>query len=135
MYPTILKARHSMAAFSIRKGMPIGAGLTLHGSSLQLFLNYFFFNLAQSSESVKFTVANTGPAFLGFSSIFNLQPLAFTNIDYRILHSFRPFGLSLTINFKSKGSGLKNIKTMTHLHQYILSQYLIPTKIEIKKKS
>ena len=104
--PVVTKARTSVSAFKIRKGLPIGVKVTLRGKKMFLFLEKLvkiviprlkdFRGISQSS------IDSHGNLNLGF-----VEQIIFPEIDYDKVDKIRGLQVTVVTNAKNKERGKK----------------------------
>ena len=109
--PIITKARKSVSAFKIRRGLPIGVKVTLRGKNMFSFLEKLikivlprirdFRGLPESN------IDNTGNLNLGLT-----EQIIFPEIDFDKIDKIRGLQITIVTSAKNKNDGLKLFKTL-----------------------
>ncbi len=109
--PIITKAKKSVSAFKIRRGLPIGVKVTLRGKNMFSFLEKLikivlprvrdFKGVAESN------IDKTGNLNLGLS-----EQIIFPEIDYDKIDKIRGLQITIVTSAKNKNEGLKLFKTL-----------------------
>lgn len=74
-FPSLIKAKKSVASFKLRKNSPIGITTTLRGKNAQKFLNilnYYIFprlSLNESTKKENYYTVNSNSLYLGYNNI------------------------------------------------------------------
>ena len=109
--PIITKAKKSVSAFKIRRGLPIGVKVTLRGKNMFSFLEKLikivlprirdFRGLPESN------IDNTGNLNLGLT-----EQIIFPEIDFDKIDKIRGLQITIVTSAKNKNDGLKLFKTL-----------------------
>lgn len=109
--PVITKAKKSVSAFKIRRGLPIGVKVTLRGKNMFSFLEKFikivlprirdFRGLSENN------VDKSGNLNVGLS-----EQIIFPEIDFDKVDKIRGLQITIVTSAKSKNDGLKLFKTL-----------------------
>lgn len=109
--PIVTKARKSVAAFKVRKGVPIGVKVTLRGNNMYVFLEKLIkivIPRLRDFKGVSETNIDThGNLNLGFS-----EQTIFPEVDYDKVDKIRGLQVTIVTNAQTKENGMKLFKTL-----------------------
>ena len=133
VWPQLTYAKHSVASFKLRKGMPTGVLQSLSSKPiLKNFLSIFLTNfvnlrsLRSSEESpASFILNQHGQAQLGIKNIQLLKGFYLDKEEgiHKLMTSFPTFGVNISVHLPTSGAHLRLRNAM------ILSQLLFPVKL------
>lgn len=98
--PTVTRAKHSIAAFRVRKGMPIGCRVTMRGKRMYDFLERLI-NLSLPRVRDFRGVSSRGFDGRGNYSLGIKEQLIFPEIDYDKIDKIRGMDISIVTTAKS----------------------------------
>ena len=109
--PIITKARKSVSAFKIRRGLPIGVKVTLRGKNMYSFLEKLIKIVLPRIRDFKGVseknIDNHGNLNLGFT-----EQTIFPEIDYDKVDKIRGLQITVVTDAKSKEEGMKLFKAL-----------------------
>ncbi len=109
--PVITKAKKSVSAFKIRRGLPIGVKVTLRGKNMFSFLEKFIKIVLPRIRDFKGLPENnidkTGNLNVGLT-----EQTIFPEIDYDKIDKIRGLQITIVTSAKNKDEGLKLFKAL-----------------------
>lgn len=109
--PVITKAKKSVSAFKIRRGLPIGVKVTLRGKNMFSFLEKFIKIVLPRIRDFKGLSENnvdkTGNLNVGLT-----EQIIFPEIDYDKIDKIRGLQITVVTSAKNKEEGLKLFKAL-----------------------
>lgn len=109
--PVITKAKKSVSAFKIRRGLPIGVKVTLRGKNMYSFLEKFIKIVLPRIRDFRGLLENnvdkTGNLNVGLT-----EQTIFPEIDYDKIDKIRGLQITLVTSAKNKDEGLKLFKLL-----------------------
>lgn len=109
--PIITKAKKSVSAFKIRRGLPIGVKVTLRGKNMFSFLEKLIKivlpRIRDFRGLIESNIDNTGNLNLGLT-----EQIIFPEIDFDKIDKIRGLQITIVTSAKNKDEGLKLFKTL-----------------------
>lgn len=107
----VTKARQSVSAFKIRKGLPIGVKVTLRGKKMYVFLEKLIKIIIPRLKDFRGisdqSIDKSGNLNLGFT-----EQTIFPEIDFDKVDKIRGLQVTLVTNAKTKENGKKYFETL-----------------------